>query len=39
MGTARIGNQPEEDLTKSGVIMGTVNYAALLGYLNACHTL
>ena len=26
MGTARIGNQPEEDLTKSGVIMGTVNY-------------
>lgn len=26
MGTARIGNQPEEELTKSGVIMGTVNY-------------
>ncbi|HIA61962.1 MAG TPA: hypothetical protein EYN93_03540 [Planctomycetaceae bacterium] len=26
MGTARIGDQPEEDLTKSGVIMGTVNY-------------
>ena len=26
MGTARLGNQPEEDLTKSGVIMGTVNY-------------
>ena len=26
MGTARIGNQPEEELTKSGVIMGTINY-------------
>ena len=26
MGTARIGDQPEEDLTKSGVIMGTINY-------------
>ncbi|MBT7254834.1 MAG: Hsp70 family protein [Planctomycetaceae bacterium] len=26
MGTARIGNQSEEELTKSGVIMGTVNY-------------
>jgi eukaryotic-like serine/threonine-protein kinase len=26
MGTARLGDQPEEDLTKSGMIMGTINY-------------
>ena len=26
MGTARLGQQGDEDLTKSGIIMGTVNY-------------